>query len=169
MEVMANYKGHITGGAVFGVVIVGSLNALPEGFLPRTQQVLHDWQLSIGLMVISVLFAIWPDVDTNSKAQNLFYSIGFVLNIFLIINGEFVLSALLGMLAMTPIVGKHRGWTHSKIAMILVPTPILAVAYLSNEQIGPVGLLTYIVAVGGYFSHLLLDGLIWKRIRVKNR
>ena len=166
---MANYKGHITGGAVTGAVIVGSLNFLPtEEYLPSTQQVLQDWQFSIGLLVVSILFAIWPDVDTNSKAQNLFYSIGFVLNIFLILNGEFVLSALLGMLAMTPIVGKHRGWTHSKIAMLLIPTPILVGSYLNNDAIGPVGLLTYIVAVGGYFSHLLLDGLIWKRIRVKN-
>lgn len=166
---MANYRGHITGGAVTGIVVVGSLNYLPsQGLLPSTQQVLQDWQFSISLIIVSVLFAIWPDVDTNSKAQNLFYSIGFVLNIFLIFNGEFVLSALLGMLAMTPIVGKHRGWTHSKIAMILIPTPILAVSYLSGEHIGPVGLLTYIVAVAGYFSHLLLDGLIWKRIRVKN-
>lgn len=165
---MANYKGHIVGGTVTGAIVVGSLNYLPsKDFLPSTQQVLNDWHFSLGLLVLSVLFALWPDVDTNSKAQNLFYSIGFTLNIFLIISGEFVLSALLGMLAMTPIVGKHRGWTHSKIAMILVPTPILAVSYLSGEHIGPAGLLTYIVAVSGYFSHLLLDGLINKRIKVK--
>lgn len=165
---MANYKGHIAGGAVTGALIVGSLNYLPDGVLPSTQQVLNDWQFSIGLITIAVLFGIWPDVDTNSKAQDVFYGIGFLLNIFLIINGEFALSALLGMLAMTPIVGKHRGWTHGKIAMLLVPTPILAVAYLSGEHIGPVGFLTYIVAVGGYFSHLLLDGLIIKRFRIKN-
>lgn len=166
---MANYKGHISGGAITGAVIVAGLNYFPsDDFLPSTQQVLGDWHLSLGLLIISILFAIWPDVDINSKAQNLFYSVGFMLNIFLILSGQFVLSALLGMLAMTPIVGKHRGWTHSKLAMVLIPTPILAVSYLSGENIGPVGVLTYFVAVGGYFSHLLLDGLIWKRIRIKN-
>ncbi len=165
---MANYRGHVVGGGMAGVAVVGSLNYLPSGFLPTTGQVLNDWQFSLGLLIVAVLFAIWPDIDTNSKAQNLFYSIGFVLNIFLILNGLFVLSALLGLLAMTPIVGKHRGWTHSKLAMFLVPTPILALSLISGETIGPVGWLTYTVAVAGYFSHLLLDGLIWKRIRIKS-
>ena len=164
---MANYKGHAIGGLVAGGIVVGSLNYLPEGIFPTTQAVLHDWQVSLGLVAATVLFALWPDVDTNSKGQDIFYTIGFVLNILLIWGGEYVLSALLGLLAMTPIVGKHRGWTHSKLAMFLVPAPILGAAYLSSQHIGPVGLLAYTVAVAGYFSHLLLDGLIWKRIRVK--
>ncbi len=164
---MANYKGHIAGGLGTGGLILGTLNFLPYNVLPTTQQVLNDWHLTLGLLILAALFGIWPDIDTNSKAQDMFYGIGFVLNIFLIWTGAFKLSALLGLLAMTPIVGKHRGWTHSKLAMILVPTPILAVSYLSGEYIGPIGYLTYLVAVGGYFSHLLLDGLIWKRIRVK--
>lgn len=165
---MANYKGHTIGGLVAGGIVVGSLNYLPEGILPTTQAILGDWQISLGLVAASVLFALWPDVDTNSKGQDIFYSIGFGLNIFLILGGEYLLSALLGLLAMTPIVGKHRGWTHSKLAMLAIPAPILGAAYLSGQHVGPVGLLTYAVAVAGYFSHLLLDGLIWKRIRIRS-
>ena len=164
---MANYKGHIIGGGVAGTAVLAALYFVPIDFLPTSEEVLTDPQIAIGLIVLSILFGLWPDVDTNSKAQDIFYGIGFALNIFLIVSGFYLLSALLGFLAMTPIVGKHRGWTHSKIAMILVPAPILIIPYLSTEAIGPTGLLTYCMAVAGYFSHLLLDGLIWKRIRIK--
>lgn len=126
-----------------------------------------DWQLVTGLVVVATLFALWPDVDTNSKAQNLFYRSAFLLDLLLIFTGFFLAAALLGLLAMTPILGKHRGWTHSKLAVVLVPAPIIIVPYLANDEVGLIGLLFYFAAVVGYFSHLLLDGLIWKRFKLK--
>lgn len=165
---MANYKQHAFAGVVAGTIIVAGLNVLPAGFLPSRQQVMDDWQVSIGLIIVSMLFALWPDVDTNSKAQNIFYGVAFLMDILLIISGFFLLSALLGLLAMTPIVGKHRGWTHSKIAAFLVPSPIIIIPLLASERAGQLSLLVYTVSVGGYLSHLLLDGLIWKRIRIKS-
>jgi membrane-bound metal-dependent hydrolase YbcI (DUF457 family) len=68
---------------------------------------------------------------------------------------------------MTPIIGKHRGWTHSKPAMLLVPSPILIIPYLHNQHVWTLGLLIYGAAVAGYFSHLLLDGLITRYIHFK--
>ena len=164
---MANYKGHVTGGVAAGTVVVLSYYLIPGGGLPDSAILQNDWQLLIGIYVVSVLFALWPDVDTNSKAQDLFFGIAFLFNTILIIGKYYAAAAILGLLAMTPIVGKHRGWTHNKLAMILVPLPIVIVPYLSSKQVGETGLLIYGAAVAGYFSHLLLDGLIWKRIRVK--
>ena len=165
---MANYKGHILGGLGSGIIVVSALNLAPGEWLPSTQDVLGSWQTTFGLVAISVLAALWPDVDTNSKAQNIFYGVGIVLNIILILGGFFVLSALLGLLAMTPIVGKHRGWTHSKLAAVLVPLPLVTIPWLSGQDIAGDALLVYIIAVSGYFSHLLLDGLIWKKIRLRS-
>jgi len=119
------------------------------------------------LFVVAVLFGLFPDIDTNSKGQNIFYGIAFVAEIILVITGKFEPAAYLGLLAMTPIVGKHRGWTHSKIAMVLVPLPILLVPYLHNHHVWTLGVLIYGAAVAGYFSHLLLDGLIVSFIRFK--
>lgn len=164
---MANYKGHITGGVVAGLVVSGAhYYTSGEGFVD-TLLVNADWQLVAGLVAVSTLFALWPDVDTNSKAQNMFYWMIFVLDLFLIFSGLYFTASLLGLLAMTPILGKHRGWTHSKATVVLVPAPIIVIPYLANERVGLVGLLFYFAAVMGYFSHLLLDGLIWRRIRVK--
>lgn len=146
---------------------VGAVEVLPSDILNRVNISLDDWQLLIGLFVIAVLFGLWPDVDTNSMGQNIFFGIAFVADIILVASGKFEAAAYLGLLAMTPIVGKHRGWTHSKLAMILVPLPILLVPYVHSQRVLGVSLLIYGAAVAGYFSHLLLDGLITKHVRFK--
>jgi len=138
---------------------------LPGGMLQRWDISLQDWQLLIGLFVIAVLFGLFPDIDTNSMGQNIFFGIAFVAEIVLIVSGKFEPAAYLGLLAMTPIIGKHRGWTHSKLAMVLVPSPILIIPYLHNRHVWTLGLLIYGAAVAGYFSHLLLDGLIFRFFR----
>lgn len=119
------------------------------------------------MFVVACLFGLWPDIDTNSKAQDIFFAIAFVADIALILAGRFQAAAYLGLIAMTPIVGKHRGWTHSKVACVLVPLPIVLIPYLYQSRNLVPGLVFYGAALAGYFSHLLLDGLIWKRIHVK--
>lgn len=164
---MANYKGHLRGGVAAGAVVGASYLALQSGPVDVGSALRSEWQVLVSLVVVGGLFGLWPDVDTNSKAQNLFFGIAFAADILLIVYGYYAASAFLGLLAMTPIVGKHRGWTHSKLAAFLVPSPILIIPYLSTEQFHETGILLYSAAVMGYLSHLLLDGLIWKRIRVR--
>lgn len=165
---MANYKGHIVGATIFSTAYIVAIDSLPVNIFAKSGQILDDWQQIVGIVVVSVLFGLWPDVDTNSKAQNIFIGLAFATNILLIAVGRFEAAAYLGLLAMTPIVGKHRGWTHSKLAMFLLPLPIVLVPYLYNQQIPSINAIIYGAAFIGYFSHLLLDGLIIKKIRVKN-
>lgn len=165
---MAGWKGHIAGAVAVNAVYVGAVKLLPQNsILERPVISLQDWQLLIGLFVVAVLFGLFPDVDTNSKGQDIFFGIAFATAVLLIVTGKFEPAAYLGLLAMTPIIGKHRGWTHSKLAMLLVPAPILVIPYLHNHHVWTLGLLIYGSAVAGYFSHLLLDGLIVKYIRFK--
>lgn len=164
---MSGYKGHIAGALAVNAAYVGAVKALPVGVADRSGIMLDDWQLLVGLFVIAVLFGLWPDVDTNSMGQNIFFGLAFVADIVLIATGKFEPAAYLGLLAMTPIVGKHRGWTHSKLAMVLVPLPIVLVPYLHSRHALPLSLLIYGAAVAGYFSHLLLDGLITRHIHFK--
>lgn len=164
---MANYKGHIVGGLGAGVAYVGALNFLPGELLEKTGGVLGDWQMLAGLFVLSMLFGLWPDIDTNSKGQDVFFGAAFALDVLLIAYGYLEAAAYFGLICMFPILGKHRGWTHSKIAMLLVPAPIVLVPYLNKSSILATYLLFYGAAVAGYFSHLLLDGRIIRWIRVK--
>lgn len=165
---MANYKGHIGGGLVLSTAYLVILNIFSVERLVEHTGVLRDWQVLFAVFVIAMLFALFPDVDTNSKAQDIFFWIIFPIDIMLIWQGSFQAAAYLGLIAMLPIIGHHRGWTHKKWAMVIIPLPILVVPYLYNKQILLTSIIYYGAAVVGYFSHLLLDGLIWRGFRIKN-
>jgi membrane-bound metal-dependent hydrolase YbcI (DUF457 family) len=164
---MANYRGHIAGGLGAGVAYSLLLAKVPVERFAETAGLLENWQALAALFVLSMLFALFPDVDTNSKGQDIFVGLAFIVDVLLILDGQLQAAAYLGLIAMLPIITHHRGWTHSKLAMILVPLPLLLVPYLHNDDILPISIVYYGAAVAGYFSHLLLDGLIWQRIRVK--
>lgn len=165
---MAGYKGHIGGGIALGAVYAGILHTVPYERFVEMAGLLHNWQALAAVFVLSVLFALFPDIDTNSKGQDIFYALALGTDILLIWSGNIQAAAYLGIIAMLPIVGKHRGWTHSKLAMVVIPLPILVLPYLYRENALPAAALLYGAAVIGYFSHLLLDGLIVKWFRIKN-
>lgn len=164
---MPGYKGHIAGAIVVNTVYVATIRQVRPESLADTAQILSQTQMLFALYVISVLGGLWPDVDTNSKGQNIFIGLAFIADIALIVTGRIEAAAFLGLLAMTPLLGKHRGWTHTVLAMVLVPAPLLIVSYLYRPEILHVAFLVYGAAVAGYFSHLLLDGRIvrWFHIR----
>ncbi len=165
---MAGYRGHTVGGLIAGISYVATIFILfPVSNLETGRLAL--WQLGAALIIISALFGLWPDIDTNSRGQDIFYGGAFLLNVCLIAFGYLEAAAYLGLLAMTPIVGKHRGWTHSKIAMVLIPLPIVWVTALYKPDVIDIALLIYGAAVVGYFSHLLLDGRITRYIRIKSK
>lgn len=164
---MANYKGHIAGAVAVTTVYVLGMSFLPGELLEKTGGILSDWQLVAGMYVVAMLMGLWPDIDTNSKGQDIFFGTAFLFDILLISQGYLEAAAYLGLLAMTPIVGKHRGWTHSRWAMVLVPLPIVVVPYINDTSILATYLIFYGAAVSGYFSHLLLDGKITPHFRVK--
>jgi membrane-bound metal-dependent hydrolase YbcI (DUF457 family) len=165
---MAGYKGHVTGAVLVGAAYIGALQVLPGSIAAQAHGILSNWQMLAGLLVVAVLFGLFPDVDTNSKGQNIYFGIAFVSDVILIATGRFEAAAYLGLLAMTPIIGRHRGWTHTYLAMVLVPLPIILIPYLRNHQLWAMGLLLYGAAVAGYFSHLLLDGKVIRSFAVRS-
>ena len=146
---MPGYKGHLIGGALAAGAVVGGVywfgQYQPE---PPVVAVLG------GLVLLGALF---PDVDTDSKGQHVFYTILGVLDFALIIKGLYRWAAIIGFVAMLPAIGSHRGWTHTWWAMLLVPLPLVLLPvwlYGSSPQdMAPY----YAAAVLGYASHLLLD------------
>ena len=165
---MANYKGHIVGGLALGTIYAAAISWAPVAAYAATVGLLHDWQALAAVLVIAVLFGLFPDIDTNSKAQDILLGLAFIVDIVLIASGNLQAAAYLGLIAMLPIVSHHRGWTHSKLAMFIVPLPIAIVPYLYEPKAFKIALVYYGAGVAGYFSHLLLDGLIFRHFRIKN-
>jgi membrane-bound metal-dependent hydrolase YbcI (DUF457 family) len=112
---------------------------------------------ALTLLSISLLGALFPDTDTDSKGQNFFYTCLAILDLALMIKGHYRWAAIVGFCAMLPAVGHHRGWTHTWWAMILIPLPILILPGIFYKTPLRVMLPYYLAAVLGYFSHLALD------------
>ncbi|GAB7022743.1 metal-dependent hydrolase [Salidesulfovibrio brasiliensis] len=148
---MPGYKGHLAGGtfvggmAATGAVMFGLLHMNPL--------------LIAALMGFCLMGALFPDTDTESKGQNLFYLIFAAVDLGLILKKYYIWAAWLGFLAMLPPIGSHRGWTHTWWAMLVVPLPIILIpAILFNPPDMMPFYQFYAAFTVGYFSHLLLDG-----------
>ncbi|BCS87101.1 metal-dependent hydrolase [Pseudodesulfovibrio sediminis] len=148
---MPGYQGHLAGGLFFGVM--GLVGAVLLGWL------VFDPLLASGLLGFCLLGALFPDVDTNSKGQNLYYAVFVVVDLGLILLGYYVWAAWFGLFSMLPAVGSHRGWTHTWWAMFLVPVPILLIPlFVRGIESLPYFLPFYAAFTAGYLSHLILDG-----------
>ena len=167
---MAGYRGHISGAIVFfiiyflGIVFVFTATS-PNGYLLTSNNIV----MGLALFAICLMFGLWPDVDTNSKGQDIFYTLFFLIDVFLIYNQRFNEAAYLGLFCILPILGKHRGWTHTYWAMILVPSPIVLLPLIYSPETPYAGLPYYGAAVVGYFSHLFMDGLVMDEPKSKKR
>ena len=163
---MSNYRGHVAGAAGFAVAYLAILSLVFKlDVIPTDRELFSGFAFPIVLVGLAVMFGLFPDIDINSHAQNMFYSLFFGIDLWLIFSENFIEAAYLGLIAMLPVISKHRGWTHSKLAMIVVPLPLLLLP-ASNYPDDPwVGLPYYGAAVSGYFSHLYFDRLILRRRR----
>lgn len=137
-------------GGVFAAALTGAALVYFE-VMP-----LH-WPRLITLAGVCVLGSLFPDIDTDSKGQTVFYVAFLALDTWLIALRRYELSAWLGLLAVIPIIGQHRGWIHTWWAMLLLPLPIVLVPWLVFGQHWHPYAQVYGAFVLGYFSHLALD------------
>jgi membrane-bound metal-dependent hydrolase YbcI (DUF457 family) len=146
---VSGFKGHLIGGALTGAAVFGGL-AWGGIYAPDLPQL-----AVLGALVL--LGSLFPDVDTDSRGQHVFYLTLAVLDFALIVQGYYKWAAVLGFAAMFPAIGPHRGWTHTWWAMLVVPLPLVLLPIwlygASPRAMAPF----YGAAVLGYFSHLMMD------------
>ena len=158
---MAGYRGHLAGAAVFyGLYLAGLALVFSVDGAYRQLSDLEIVAYPLALFGLCLMFGLWPDVDTNSKGQSVFYSLFFVAHVALIVTGRFEEAAYLGLFCILPALGKHRGWTHTYAAMLVIPAPLLVLPALLTPDRPLAGLPFYGAAVVGYFSHLVMDGMV---------
>jgi len=115
-----------------------------------------DWRV-LPLFAVALAMALWPDVDITSKFQKFFYRILIAVDVGLLLGKRYQEAAVLGLLAMVPIVSRHRGWTHTLWAAVLVPAPLALLPMYLDGEVTWVGLPYYLAGLIGYVSHLVLD------------
>ncbi len=146
---MPGYKVHLLGGGALAGAALGGVYWL-EWYRP-------DPLIGAFLVAVALLASLFPDTDTNSKGRPFFYGVMAFTDVVLLANEEYKWAALLGLFAMLPAIGNHRGWTHTWWAMLAVPLPILLLPMVLFESPWQPLLPFYCAAILGYGSHLALD------------
>lgn len=154
---MPGYRMHVVGGiAAFGV----TLALVNLAGIQQTSGVLLQW------IACAVLGSLFPDIDTKSMGQNIFYKVLFVCMIVLIIKKQFVLISYGSLAAMVPLIVRHRGITHSAVFICLLPIPLLMyVSYTCPSYTTSIAY-SSLFFVAGALSHLMLDFGIGRFVRV---
>ena len=194
---MGLFKDHFISGiisySIFYFLALGASLALKFGLhwdVNKVPVISFNIWIAVPCFLIAMLSGLWPDVDIKSTTQKIFYRIFLLLDIVLIYKGitdgrrYLLISALLGVFAMLPLVGKHRGWTHSRITMFLLPGLFLLPAmydinfrnlnmssfdYTNLDYTDLSGLPLYVASFIGYATHLYLDGILFGKRLKKNR
>ncbi|MEE3261503.1 MAG: hypothetical protein VX290_01565 [Candidatus Latescibacterota bacterium] len=156
-------RGHLLGGVVAGASVagVGTLTGHLHG--PAE----FNWWVVAGT---GVFFSLFPDVDTDSLPRRWFYRAVVVALVGLVWMGESRLGNWLAILAMLPLLDHHRGWTHGRwmpllgagllglgAAFAFRTEPLSVTSFYGHG--GSVGVVYFVAAVVGWYTHLLLDGL----------
>ncbi len=153
------FRGHLTGGCVAAV-------AFAEFAVQIGNVANEDFSTWIHLFGLTLFFSLFPDLDTASIPQRWFFRIVLATMLVLAWYERYRLAALLGVIAILPVIDRHRGWTHWRTAPVLIPTILyLLFGFWNGGEEGSFGwqyLLNnkmYLLACAlGWYVHLVLDG-----------
>lgn len=161
-----NFKGHITGGFVSGACLITAAFLMSSSAVPS-----HNLQSVSSIFGVTVFFSLFPDLDVGSIQQRWFYRAIFILLLYLGYQKYYELATLVAIIAITPILDHHRGWTHNYFSALLVPLLLIGIygymlakdyplhnwsfkhscEYFKNH------LWLVIASIVGWCTHLLLD------------
>jgi membrane-bound metal-dependent hydrolase YbcI (DUF457 family) len=143
---MPNYKGHLVGGSIAYAITF----LLLRGWQPTVFRAI-EW------FAFTLIGALFPDIDTKSKGQNLFYKAAGILFIFLIIQQKFKELAFISFVSLFPLIIQHRGITHSLWFIIMLCSSVILFVHLQFPHYSTAIVFDVLFFFVGAVSHLVLD------------
>lgn len=143
---MPNYKGHLIGGTIAFSLLVYYLRGQHPSVLTGI-----EWYCC------TLVGALFPDIDTKSKGQKLFYRIIFSFVVFLLIQMRFRAVAFVSLVALAPLLIRHRGITHSLWFILLLCSALVAYTHVYVPAYAPFVFFDVLFFFVGALSHLWLD------------
>lgn len=163
-----NFKGHFS----WGIVAAVTLTAIEQIFKQDVKQVFLPVSPEY-VAAPALFFALFPDLDIGSVPQKWFYRCIAIVLLYLSLIGLWQLATYIGIIAVLPLLSKHRSWTHHPISTLVFPFLLLffyagVVKDFNWEKVwrefsfaktthdyGWV----YIACVWGWWTHLLCDNI----------
>lgn len=143
---MPNYKGHLFGAAVVYTLalfcVCGFQVSLMRAF---------EW------FVFALIGALFPDIDTKSKGQKLFYYCIGIVFLILVMQKRFQALAFVSFIALFPLIIRHRGITHSLWFIGALCISVLIFVQLQFPQYASIIFFDVLFFFIGALSHLILD------------
>lgn len=135
---------HLLGGAcVFGLLMLVAPKVSNTTFL--------EW----GLFALAG--SLFPDIDTTSKGQKLFYILFMILIGFCIFFKRWLLCAAFALLLCVPIISRHRGLFHKWYFVTIFSVCSFIALKINAPAYLPALCWDLCFFTAGAYSHLLLD------------
>lgn len=145
---MPNYKGHLIGGFVGYLCMVCAL--LWYAYHP-TLLTMIEW------LLFALVGALFPDIDTKSKGQKIFYQIIGLLCIFLFIQQQYRTLSIICIIALLPLILRHRGLSHSIWFIMLMCFLVIVYAHFQLPSLAYALTFDAFFFFVGAFTHIALD------------
>jgi hypothetical protein len=152
---MPGYKAHLVGGVTaygFGLYLLQSLQPSPLTMV--------EWA---GFALLGSLF---PDIDTKSKGQKIFYKVLLAVFCGLLLTNRIPMLVILGFLALIPLLVNHRGLLHRAWFVIVVPVVVALLCSVYTQVSCRALLFDALFFSLGALSHLWLDLGVRKMFRI---
>lgn len=143
---MPNYQGHLAGGVVTYAVLRTALHSLHPSIFTSA-----EW------LFFTLIGSLFPDIDTKSKGQKLFYRFTLLFFIILLIQQNVSTVAWLSIAAFFPLMVKHRGITHSLWFISVLCLAAIALSLFFLPQHSTIIVFDTLFFYMGALSHLVLD------------
>jgi membrane-bound metal-dependent hydrolase YbcI (DUF457 family) len=146
---MPSYKGHMIGGLVSYAGVLYLLRCHnPTVFTAA------EW------LFFTLIGALFPDIDTKSKGQKFFYQLVGILLFVLLLQKRFQAVAFVAIIALFPLLVRHRGITHSLYFIVGLSLLIVAFAHFVAPCYATIVFFDTLFFFVGACSHILLDRVI---------
>ena len=138
------YRGHCIGGFITSIMVSAGV-------------MLYTSDITIALIAIAVSFvtALYPDMDTGSKARRHLTILGVLgASILAWLGGYEAVIGIILLLLTIPNLFKHRGMVHTlKFGLFVSYCIFLGISFVYEIHYG------YVITAGmlGYLTHLILD------------
>ena len=152
---MPGYKGHLVGGAATFFVTYQVATKVFGQAPYITKQI-------VFALTFCLLGSLFPDIDTKSLGQRVFYSILAIAVFAAIALQHWALLSFLSVLGLLPLLVNHRGMIHTVWFVTAIPLATTLLISRTNPALAPAAWLAYIYFVVGALSHLFLDYGVWR-------
>jgi membrane-bound metal-dependent hydrolase YbcI (DUF457 family) len=160
---MPGYRTHLVGGAAVATLIMIILCC--AGIVA----LMHDWHQMTGWLLAALAGSLFPDIDIKSKGQNYFYWTLFMLFAYWYVQGNVQLCATGALIAIVPLLTKHRGILHNIwfLISLAIASMICVQAYGPIYAMYSRPLISFFLL--GALSHVWLDVGLRRMIRLPLR